>query len=159
MITILFFLRGIYLERNKTYFDTKDFQNIELRCSDIYEILEFIKNNNSDFIDWKKYICNIVQIMGFSYEGLAKKCGFSKNTVRNWCTKGYLPQNRNAFIKLGFGLCMDVDEINSMLTKYGHYSELYPKDIHDAICIYVISKHIKEPDNVDYQYDSLKKMV
>lgn len=128
-------------------------------CKNDEELREFLKDNEKNCINWKKYINNLVDISGMSYEKFANKCGFSKNTIKKWCLNGMKPQNRKAFIKLGFGLKMNVLEINTLLSKYGQYSELYPKDIYDAICIFVINKRENNWDDERYQYSSLEKWI
>ncbi len=119
------------------------------------EVIEYIRNNDLLFLDWQRYINNLLQLRGCSYEKFGKMTGFSKNTIKSWCINGVMPRNRALFIKLAFGLKMNVEETNELLLKYGKYSKLYPKDLHDAIIIYVINKRINDWDNPIYDYNSL----
>lgn len=68
-----------------------------------------------------------------------------------------MPKNRNMFIKLAFGLNYDVKQTNKLLTRYGKYSELYAKDINDAIIIYVLNNRMKNTTDEKYSYANLKK--
>lgn len=52
---------------------------------------------------------------------------------------------------------MNIEETNELLTKYGKYSELYVKDLYDAITIYVINQRTENWDDENYNYDSLKR--
>lgn len=119
------------------------------------DLLDYIKNNDEIFINWKKYILHCMEILGLTYAKLASMTGFSKNTIKSWCTEGIMPKNRDMFIKLAFGLNLDIEHTNELLTKYGKYSELYAKDLYDAIVIYVLNKRRSNPENPMYQYEAL----
>lgn len=121
------------------------------------EAIEYVKNNNSDFLSWKKYINQLVDRNGGTYPRFAAKTGFSKNTVKKWCTEGKKPQNRDSFIKLAFGLNMNLEQTNRLLSKYGSYAELYSKDLYDAIIIYVINRRQNDFDNHAYDFDSIRR--
>lgn len=121
------------------------------------DAMKYIFNENDRFVDWKKYINELLQVHGCSYEKFGKMTGFSKNTIKSWCVNGTLPRSRQLFIKLAFGLKMDIEETNELLYKYGRYSKLYAKDLHDAIIIYVISKRVNNWNDERYSYDSLEK--
>ena len=119
------------------------------------DLITFIDNNKSDFLDWQRYINYQVEMRGCSYERFAKQTGFSKNTIKNWCVNGTMPQNRYMFIKLAFGLGLDVEQTNKLLTQHGKYSALYAKDLYDSIVIYVLNKRLVDKDNEKYQYKYL----
>lgn len=137
--------------------DTMYIKNNVLNQNSAKELVEYINNNKELFVDWRNYINTCVEMRGCSYEKFAKLTGFSKNTIRSWCVDGSLPKNRNMFIKFAFGLNLNIDDTNKLLTKYGKYSSLYAKDIYDAITIYVINRRIQDRENENYQYDSLAK--
>lgn len=120
-------------------------------------IMLFLENYKDVYIDWKKYINSVLDTKSDSFNKISERIGFSKNTLRKWCMNGEMPQNRDAFIKLAFGLSLSIDGTNELLSKYGGYSVLYAKDINDAIVIYILSRHNAEPDNINYNFDSLKK--
>lgn len=117
---------------------------------------EFLNNFEEERLNWKKYINEILLPIDTSYEKIAQKIGFSKGSVRKWCVDGELPQNREAFIKLSFALNMNLEQTNKLLSVYGHYSELYAKDVNDVITIYIIRKRQDNFENVRYNYQSLQ---
>lgn len=121
------------------------------------DILNFLDEYQNLCVNWKNYINFILDTEHYSFSKISAKIGFSKNTIQKWCVNGDMLQNREAFIKLAFGLNLSLDDTNKLLSTYGKYSTLYAKDINDAITIYVLSKHHREPDNEFYSYDSLKK--
>jgi len=131
--------------------------------SDIYhkrsikDLLDYIRQEKDNFLNWQFYINEQLQLRGCSYEKFGKMSGFSKNTIKTWCCNGTMPRSRDMFIKLAFGLKMNIDETNELLVKYGKYSALYAKDLYDAITIYVINQRINNWDDENYNYDSLEK--
>ena len=125
--------------------------------SSLGAVASYIKNNSADFLSWKNYINRLLESNGGKYIRFADKIGFSKNTVKKWCIEGKKPQNRDDFIKIAFGLNMDLEQTNRMLKKYGGYAALYPKDLYDAIIIYVINKRKGNYDDPAYSYDSVKQ--
>lgn len=120
-------------------------------------VLEYIRYHSDSFISWKKYINHLVEINGGKYTRFAQKVGVSKNTVKKWCIEGKKPQNRDDFIKIAFGLNMNLDETNTLLQKYGSYAELYPKDLYDAIILYLINRRQGDFDNPMYSYASIEQ--
>ena len=120
-------------------------------------VIEYIKNNRNNFLSWKNYINYLLESNGGKYTRFADKIGFSKNTVKKWCVEGKKPQNRDSFIKIAFGLNMNLEQTNHLLKKYGSYSQLYPKDLYDAVIIYVIQKRQGSFDDPNYSFDSIKK--
>ena len=137
-------------------YDTFYIEGNILDMANEQDVVEFIKGNEERFISWKSYINQRVFMRG-SYEKFADKTGFSKNTIKSWCKEGIMPKSRDMFIKLAFGLGMDVNQTNELLTKYGHYSELYAKDLYDAITIYIINRRMSDINNEQYSYDKLSQ--
>lgn len=125
--------------------------------SSLSMLLEYIRHNSDSFINWKKYINHLVEINGGKYTRFAQKTGFSKNTVKKWCTEGKKPQNRDDFIKIAFGVNMNLEETNKLLKKYGSYAELYPKDLNDAIIIYLLNRRQGDYDNPQFSYASIEQ--
>lgn len=121
------------------------------------EAIEYVRNNSENYLSWKEYINRLVERNGGTYPRFAAKTGFSKNTVKKWCIEGKKPQNRDSFIKLAFGLNMNLEQTNHLLSKYGSYAELYPKDLYDAIIIYVINRRQNDFDNPAYGFDSIQR--
>ncbi|MBE6901205.1 MAG: hypothetical protein E7478_01895 [Ruminococcaceae bacterium] len=138
-------------------YDTIYARDTVMNRSSVKEVVEYINSQHECFISWQGYISMLVSLNGRSYERFGKKTGFSKNTVKKWCESGEMPQNRDAFIKLAFGLGMNITETNTLLTKYGRYSELYAKDLHDAVTIYVLNKHQQYCEDPLYSYSSIKE--
>ena len=102
-------------------------------------IKEILDSNSATNIRWKKYINDILAENGYSVLILAKKCGFNVKTVKKWCNLGHMPKGRKEFIKLGFGIGMDLEQINYLLQRYGKYPKLYSKSIEDAVFIFSIN--------------------
>lgn len=123
----------------------------------ISDLIEYIRQENDNFLNWQFYINQQLQLRGCSYEKFGKMVGFSKNTIKSWCCNGTMPRSRDMFIRLAFGLKMNVEETNELLTKYGKYSALYAKDLYDAITIYIINQRVDNWDDERYCYDSLEK--
>ena len=124
---------------------------------DVDNLLEYIKNEKENFISWQNYINGQLQLRGCSYERFGKMTGFSKNTIKSWCCSGTIPRTRETLIKLAFGLKMNLEETNELLVKYGKYSELYAKDLYDAIVIYVINHRTNNWDDEKYNYCSIER--
>lgn len=138
---------------NKTVYIEKNIYHKE----SLADLLDYIKQEKDSFLNWQCYINEQLQLKGCSYEKFGKMVGFSKNTIKSWCCNGIMPRSRDMFIKLAFGLKMNVEETDELLTKYGKYSALYAKDLYDAIIIYVINKRVGNWEDENYNYDSLKK--
>lgn len=128
------------------------------RCEEIDELKELVHQFGGNYLEWSNYINHLLTDMGFSYRSFAERCGFSKNTVKQWCKEGMLPRSRDSFIKLGLGLKMNVEELNYILQKYGKYQRLYPKVVEDAICIFVIN-HYDRIEGSAYEYFKQLKTV
>ena len=139
--------------------DTIYVKNDILSKKDEMDVLQYIKDNEELFISWKRYINRCVEMRGCSYEKFAALTGFSKNTIKSWCKEGVMPKNRDMFIKLAFGLGLSIEQTNELLVKYGRYSELYAKDLYDAIIIYLLNKRKEHPDNPHYSFDAVSEWV
>lgn len=124
--------------------------------SSLSMLLEYIRHNSDSFINWKKYINHLVELNGGKYTRFAQQTGFSKNTIKKWCIEGKKPQNRDDFIKIAFGVNMSLEETNVLLQKYGSYAELYPKDLNDAIIIYLLNRRQSDFDNPQFSYASIE---
>ena len=125
------------------------------RCSRDEELLDFLHYYESKQRNWKEFMQEQLFDLELSYEKFGKRCGFSKNTIRSWCVDGVLPRSREHFIKLGFGLDMNEEQLNRLLQDYGGYASLYAKDVYDAICIYVIRQRKEHPGDEAYSYPAL----
>ena len=85
------------------------------RCSRDEELLDFLHYYESKQRNWKEFMQEQLFDLELSYEKFGKRCGFSKNTIRSWCVDGVLPRSREHFIKLGFGLDMNEEQLNRLL--------------------------------------------
>lgn len=137
--------------------ETVYMKNNVLEMNNIESLLKYIKSEKDNFISWQSYINEQVQLRGCSYERFGKMTGFSKNTIKSWCRSGTMPRTRDTLIKLAFGLKMGLEETNELLVKYGKFSELYAKDLYDAIVIYVIVHRQGNWDDECYNYESIKR--
>ena len=124
-----------------------------INCDDVADMKEILDKNSGIYSDWKKFINNLVRFAG-SYGAFAQRCGFSRNTVKKWCDNGDMPRSRVEFIKLGFAMGMNIDELNKILQRYGKYPKLYSKNIQDAIYIFALS-HQKDYLYAQSLYDKL----
>lgn len=125
--------------------DTFDMENKIIESKDEQEFLEFIKENEVEFMN--SYYKLIDYITAFvkaenvesSYHSLVigknMDKGFEKmiSNLRNW---GEVP-NRNRLIALGINLNMSLTEINQML-EYANMERLCPKDKIECIILYVL---------------------
>lgn len=136
---------------DKTVYIEKNIYN----RSSLSDLISYIKQEKNYFCDWQFYISQQLQLRGCSYEKFGKMTGFSKNTIKSWCCSGAIPRSRDMFIKLAFGLKMNIEETNELLVRYGKYSALYAKDLYDAIIIYVINRRTGDWDNEKYNFGSL----
>ena len=112
------------------------------RAENFDDMKDLLNKYSPYYTDWKRYINNLLDnFYGCNVSRLAADCGFSRNTVRKWRDNGDMPRSRKEFIKLGFGVGMDTDDINDLLQRYGKYPKLYAKSLEDAIYIYSLTHH------------------
>ena len=109
------------------------------RAYDVDDMREILNKYSGSYINWKKFINEILALYGYNVSKLAADCGFSRNTVKKWRDNGDMPRSRKEFIKLGFGIGMSLQELNDLLQRYGKYPKLYAKSIEDAIYIYALT--------------------
>lgn len=136
--------------------DTELFHEKVARCEDVEELKEILNRDSDYYQDWKKLMNGVMEVNKLSYEKLGRLCNCSKNTVKRWCLEGKLPQNRETFIKISLGLGLDLEQTNDFLQRYGKYPKLYPKNMEDAIHIFVIHHPDYSRDPYEY-YNDLKR--
>ncbi|MBE5941572.1 MAG: helix-turn-helix domain-containing protein [Lachnospiraceae bacterium] len=127
-----------------------------VKCKKDKELELYIENYEKQQLNWGMFISEQMMLRGLSYEKMGDLCGFSKNTIKSWCEKGVVPRSREQYIKLGFGLGMNEEEMNHLLRNYGGYPELYAKDVYDAICIYFLKRRMQNMADERYRYPMLK---
>ena len=109
-----------------------------IRCEDIEDVHQLLRDNASLMTDWQAFICHLLESLGYSYRGFAARCAMSSNTIAAWCKRGLLPRSREQFLRVAFAAGMTVEETNSFLRRYGKYPQLYPKNIEDSIWIFAL---------------------
>lgn len=122
-------------------------------CQDGSDLQQLLLEYEASYFDWQEYINRIVTESGLSYPQLAKRCRISKNTLRSWCLQGGRPRSRETLIKLGFGLDMTLSEVNRLLFYGGRFHRLYPKDLQDAACIFVLLQRQRYGGDRSFDYD------
>lgn len=108
-------------------------------CQDGSDLRRLLARHHDDYVQWHQYVNRLVLESGLSYRKLAEKCGLSKTTLRDWCVRGTIPKSRDSLIKFGFGLGMTAEQINRLLMYGGGFHRLYPRDLSDAACIFVLN--------------------
>lgn len=109
-------------------------------CEDSSDLREILRVYDDLYLSWQSFINAALDESGLSYARFAQNCGVSKNTLKKWCVSGGAPRSRNTYIKIGFCLGMNEDELNRMLVRYGGYHGLYAKDLFDAACIFALHR-------------------
>ena len=74
------------------------------KCENLSELKEILNRNNEYHYEWKQYINKLVEKNHVNYVQMAKICHSSRNTVKKWCREGVIPQNRQPFLKIPFGI-------------------------------------------------------
>lgn len=120
------------------------------RCEDTDDIRAILKEYDRNYLCWQRYISALLDESGLSYGKFAERCEISKNTLKKWCTTGGIPRCRNTYIKIGFGLAMSTNEVNTLLVRYGGYHGLNAKDLFDAVCIYLLEKQVTTYESYAY---------
>ncbi len=99
-----------------------------------------------DMVDIKEY----QSILKSSFDENSTPVSFSETTAKlsalskNWLTQSSV--SRNVVLLLGFGLDMDVDDVNMFLTKGIQENALNPKNPQEAICWFCYTNHLKFPE-------------
>jgi len=109
------------------------------RAYDIDDMREILHKYSGSYVNWKRFINEILALYAYNVSNLAADGGFSRNTIKKWRDNGDMPRSRKEFIKLGFGVGMSLQELDDMLQRYGKYPKLYAKSIEDAIYIYALT--------------------
>lgn len=122
-----------------------------LRCEDVDEfkemVLPLIKGQQDE---WKRKINSIFEEMNVTKSRFSELCGISRPSLDNWL-KGALPKNRETFIRIGMVAGYSLEQMNSLLTRYGQYPALYSKSLEDCVCIFVINHYKGEEALAKYQ--------
>lgn len=132
-----------------------------ISCRDIRELKEIIiPKIKRQYIAWKDKITEIIDQSGYTKKQFARLCHVSRGTLYKWCN-GSIPNDRDKYIRVGLVAGYDIQQINELLQRYGHYSKLYPKRLEDSVCIFVLSqKYEKEViEKYDYILEKIQKIL
>lgn len=128
---------------------TDNFYDVISKCENIDDIHTLIDKHSDYFVNWKQFINYLLDSVGYTYTEFAKLCGMSRNTIVSWCEKGQIPRSREQFIRIGFAVKMNLDEINDFLQRYGKYPKLNVKNIEDAVTAFAINNNLNYSQNVE----------
>lgn len=122
------------------------------RCEDIEELKSKIfPMILSQQEEWSRKVNAIIREKGYTKTKFADLCGVSRVSVDKWC-KGSVPKNRETFLRIGMAAGYNVEKMNQLLQRYGHYPALYSKSLEDCVCIYVISHDYGDETIDKYQF-------
>ena len=121
-----------------------------LQCETIEDVLALLEECSGQYLSWQAFFSDLLDGTGLSYTRFAAVCSISKNTVKSWCTQGGVPKSRDTFLKIGFGASMDPEAVSSMLSRFGGYCGLNPRDPFDAVCIFCLRRRCCGDDRFDF---------
>lgn len=120
------------------------------RCESVAEVLALLDGAGDASSDWQAFVTELFDGTGLSYSRFAALCGISRNTLKKWCTQGGAPKSRDTFIRIGFGAAMEPADVSTMLSRYGGYCGLNPRDPFDAVCIFCLHRRCGGDSRFDY---------
>ncbi len=110
------------------------------RCESVADVLALLGEPEGWNEPWQRFFADLLDGSGLSYSRFASECGLSRNTVRSWRLQGGAPRSRDSFLKAGFGASLPPEAVSRMLSRYGGYCGLNPRDPFDAACIFCLSR-------------------
>ncbi len=119
-------------------------------CESVSEVLAILEEENVFDSSWQAFFSELLDSSGLSYARFAGRCGLSKNTVKRWRLQGGSPRSRDTYLKVGFGAAMAPEAVSKMLSKYGGYTGLNPRDPFDACCDFCLRRRCKGDLRYDY---------
>ncbi len=141
---------------------TEGWRNAVEVTEDIEELSALLRELETKQSSWPVYLAMEKESRGLKTAVLAKRCGLTRQGIEKWQNKGALPDSRTTFIKLGMAFGMNLTEMNHLLQRYGKYPKLYAKNMHDALCLYVIEQYGKttpeSAKHVDYPYGHVEAL-
>lgn len=126
------------------------------QCETIADVLALLADEDTWAEPWQTFFSGLLDASGLSYSRFAARCGLSKNTVKRWCLQGGAPKSRDTYVKIGFGAAMSPDAVSQMLSAYGGYCGLNPRDPFDACCIFCLRR--REQGDLRYDYAAAEAM-
>ena len=120
------------------------------RCETVTDVLVLLEEDCAGEDAWQTFFTGVLDATGLSYGRFAARCGLSKNTVKRWSLQGGAPKSRDTYLKVGFGAAMTPQAVSAMLSRYGGYCGLNPRDPFDACCIFCLWKQAAGERGYDY---------
>lgn len=121
-----------------------------LRCETAEDVLALLEERDGWAEPWQDFFAGLFDASGLSYARFAARCGLSKNTVKRWRLQGGTPKSRDTYIKVAFGAAMPPQAVNDMLSRYGGYCGLNPRDPFDACCVFCLQRRARGEMQYDY---------
>lgn len=110
------------------------------RCETVADVLALLGGAEGWNEPWQDFFAALLDGSGLSYSRFAALSGLSRNTVKAWRLEGSAPRSRDSFLKVGFGASMPPEAVSGMLSRYGGYCGLNPRDPFDAACIFCLRR-------------------
>lgn len=124
---------------------------IELsQCETIADVVALLEEQDTWVESWQTFFSGLLDSSGLSYGRFSARSGLSKNTVKRWCQQGGAPKSRDTYVKVGFGASMTPEAVSEMLSRYGGYCGLNPRDPFDACCIFCLQRRSRGDLRYDY---------
>ena len=120
------------------------------RCENIADVLALLGGPDGWNASWQDYFAGLLDGSGLHYSRFSALSGLSRNTIRSWRLQGSVPRSRDSFIKVGFGASLSPEAVGQMLSRYGGYCGLNPRDPFDAACIFCLRRRAE--NGTDYRY-------
>ena len=110
------------------------------RSEDLDDLSALLARYEQVYTNWRREFSRLLDESGLSYAKLSERSGLSRNTLRRWCHSGAAPRCRSEYLRLAFAFGMTPAETDALLTRYGGYPGLYPRDRFDAACLFLLQK-------------------
>ncbi len=104
------------------------------------EIDKFLEKNSGEFAEEKlhEYICGIISERQYQKAKVAARSGLNRVYAYQIFSGKRFP-SRDKLIAIGFGLQLDLEEMNKLMRE-GGYSPLYSRNKRDAVIIFALSE-------------------
>ncbi len=108
----------------------------EIKSSNRIE--KYIESNSEVFTEaaLNEYICDIIKEKGFQKSKVAARSGLNRIYAYQIFAGKRMP-SRDKLMAVGFGLQLDLDEMDKLL-RYAGYSPLYARSKRDSIIIFAL---------------------
>ena len=124
---------------------TDSFSTVRLRdeaerAEDLEDLRALLARCEQVYTSWQREFSRLLDESGLSYTALVARSGLSRGTLRRWCRGGGAPRCRSEYLRLAFAFGMTPAETDVLLTRYGGYPGLYPRDRFDAACLFLLQR-------------------